>query len=206
MPAVAPPDKQRRTQDERRAATRQALLDASLACLLEDGFAGLTTRRVAGRAGVSAATLRFYFPTRAAFVAAAVEQLAAELLRQHRVNVAQRPAIAANRLEGWLDELWEICKGPAFHVMVELSSAARNDADARDNFAVAERALTKHITLAATDAFPDQIADPRFRTLVDLATSSMRGLAMFLPVADPQHIEQRWAAIRTELKRLYDGL
>src|SRR5882757_10122496 len=96
MPAVASPAKQRRTQDERRAATRKALLDASLASLLEDGFAGLTTRRVAGRAGVSAATLRVYFPTRAAFVAAAVEQLAAELLRQHREQVAQQAAPHAN--------------------------------------------------------------------------------------------------------------
>src|SRR5690349_5034233 len=130
MPAVMP----RRTQEERRAATRQALLDASLACLLEDGFAGLTTRRVAARAGVSAATLRFYFPTRPAFVAAAVEQLAIELLRQHREQAAQRP----RGFEAWLDELWEICKGPAFNVMVELSSAARNDEDARDNFALAE--------------------------------------------------------------------
>jgi AcrR family transcriptional regulator len=206
MPAVAPPAKLRRTQDQRRAATRQALLDAALACLLEDGLAGLTTRRVAGRAGVSAATLRFYFPTRAAFVAAAVEQLAVELLRQHREHVAQQPAPAAARVESWLDELWEICKGPAFNVMVELSCAARNDEDARDNFAVAERALTRHITLAATDLFPDQIADPRFRALIDLATASMRGLAMFLPVAERDHLEQRWRAIRTELNRLYDSL
>jgi AcrR family transcriptional regulator len=206
MPALAPPTKARRTQDERRAATRQALLDAALACLLEDGFAGLTTRRVAGRAGVSAATLRFYFPTRASFVAAAVEQLAVELLRQHREHVAQQPAQAGKGFESWLDELWEICKGPAFNVMVELSSAARNDEDARDNFAVAERALTKHITLAAADLFPDQIADPRFRALVDLATASMRGLAMFLPVADRDHLEERWQAIRSELNRLYEGL
>jgi AcrR family transcriptional regulator len=206
MPASAPPAKIPRTQDQRRAATRQALLDAALACLLEDGFAGLTTRRVAGRAGVSAATLRFYFPTRGAFVAAAVEQLAGELLRQHREHVAQQPAPEANRVESWLDELWEICKGPAFNAMVELSCAARNDEDARDNFAVAERALTKHIALAASDVFADQVADPRFRTLIDLATASMRGLAMFLPVADRDHLEQRWHAIRTELSRLYDSL
>ena len=64
--------------------------------------------------------LRFYFPTRAAFVAAAVEQLAIELPRQHREHVVKEPAGAASRVELWLDELWEICKGPAFNVMVEL--------------------------------------------------------------------------------------
>src|ERR1700750_3090032 len=110
---LASPVKPPRTQEQRRAATRQALLDAALACMLEDGFAGLTTRRVAARADVSAATLRFYFPTRAAFVAAAVEQLAVELLRQHRERIAQQPASAAPGVESWLDELWEICKGPA---------------------------------------------------------------------------------------------
>ena len=206
MPAAVSPAKARRTQDERRAATSQALLEAALECLIEDGYAGLTTRRVATRAGVSAATLRFYFPTRAAFVAAAVEQLAAELLRQHREHVAGQAPAAGNDIESWLDELWEICKGPAFNVMVELSSASRNDEDARQNFALAERALTRHITLAAADHFPDQIADPRFRALVDLATASMRGLAMFLPVANEDHLEQRWHAIRAELQRLYDTL
>jgi AcrR family transcriptional regulator len=203
MTAGAPP---RRTQDERRAATRQALLDAALACLLEDGLAGLTTRRVAGRAGVSAATLRFYFPTRAAFVAAAVEQLSAELLRQHREHRAQRGDPGSDGVDSWLDELWEICKGPAFAAMVELSFAARNDEDARDNLAVAERALTRHITVAATDRFGDQVSDPRLRALLDLATASMRGLAMFLPVADRDHLEQRWRAIRGELGRVYEGL
>jgi AcrR family transcriptional regulator len=174
--------------------------------MLEDGFAGLTTRRVATRAGVSAATLRFHFPTRAAFVAAAVDQLAAELLRQHREQLAQQPAPAPNPFEPWLDELWKICQGPAFNVMVELSSAARQDKDARDNFALAERSLTKHIALSAADVFPERIGDPRFRALVDLATSSMRGLAMFLPVAASDSLEPRWEAVRAELNRLYDSL
>jgi AcrR family transcriptional regulator len=59
MPAAVTQAKGRRTQDERRAATSGALLDAALACLLDDGYAGLTTRRVAAPAGVSAATRRF---------------------------------------------------------------------------------------------------------------------------------------------------
>jgi hypothetical protein len=34
----------------------------------------------------------------------------------------------------------------------------------------------------------------------------MRGLAMFLPDANEDHLEQRWHAIRAELQRLYDTL
>ena len=45
----------RRNQAERSAATREALLDATLECLVEDGYANTTTARVAERAGAVAA-------------------------------------------------------------------------------------------------------------------------------------------------------
>jgi hypothetical protein len=45
--------KPRRIQEERSAATRKALLDATIDCLAEDGYAALTTTKVAARAGVS---------------------------------------------------------------------------------------------------------------------------------------------------------
>ncbi len=199
---VAAADTPRRTQEERRAATKQALLDASLACLLEEGYAGLTTRRVAARAGVSPATQRFYFPNRAAFVAAAVERLAIELVQQQGEHPL-RSAPAAQRFQAWLDELWEICNGPAFHVIIELSSAARADRDARDGLATAGRALTRQIALSAADLFGEHIASPRFRALIDLATASMRGLAMFLPVTDRDDLDQRWLAARAQLMRLH---
>src|ERR1700710_802942 len=65
----------RRNQAERSAATRQALLDATLECLVEDGYANTTTARVAERAGVSRGAHLHHFQTRSALVAAAVEHL-----------------------------------------------------------------------------------------------------------------------------------
>ena len=41
----------RPTRAEQRAATRQALIDATATCLVEEGYAALTTRRVAELAG-----------------------------------------------------------------------------------------------------------------------------------------------------------
>jgi AcrR family transcriptional regulator len=187
-------DTPRRTQEERRTATRRALLDASLACLLEDGFAGLTTRRVAARAGVSPATQRVYFPTRASFVAAAVERLATELRREVDVH-PQRDA-----------PLWSICQGPTFQAMAELSAAARTDGDAQAGFAAAERAVTRQIVLAAKALFPEQLPEPRFRALVDLAVSSMLGLSMSQPLANPAALDGRWTAIRGLLIDAYAAL
>ena len=39
----------RRSQAERSAATREALLDATIDCLIEEGYASTTTARVAER-------------------------------------------------------------------------------------------------------------------------------------------------------------
>jgi AcrR family transcriptional regulator len=176
-----------------------------LAGLLEDGYGGLTTRRVAERAKVSAASLRVYFPSRAAFVAAAVEELAVELLRQGREH-PKRSAPETERFQAWLDELWAICTGPAFSAMMELSCVARTDPNACESFETADRALTRQIAASMTDLFPDKVDDPRFRAIAELATASMRGLAMFAPVTDGDVLDRRWRAIRDELMRLNESL
>ena len=47
----------RRTQAQRSASTRTALLDATVACLVESGFSATTTTEVTRRAGVSLGAL-----------------------------------------------------------------------------------------------------------------------------------------------------
>ena len=66
-----------RTQAERSATTRQALLDATIRCLVEEGYANTTTARVAELAGVSRGAHLHHFQTRSSLVAAAVEHLRA---------------------------------------------------------------------------------------------------------------------------------
>src|SRR5918912_371373 len=66
----------RRSQAERSATTREALLDATVRCLVEEGYASTTTARVAERAGVSRGAHLHHFQTRNALVAAAIQHLA----------------------------------------------------------------------------------------------------------------------------------
>lgn len=72
-----PGPKRTRTQEERSAATRAALLDATVACLVDYGYASLTTTRVVERAGVSRGAQVHHFPTKAQLVTEAVRHLAA---------------------------------------------------------------------------------------------------------------------------------
>lgn len=74
--ASVPPALRRRVRQrkqpvqERSRATVEAVLEATLQVLLREGLAGLTTTRVAERAGVSVGTLYQYFPDKQSLVMA----------------------------------------------------------------------------------------------------------------------------------------
>ena len=83
---VTPVPQRRRTQAERRATTRRALLDATLEELDAVGYANLTTASVVARAGVTRGAQAHYFATKADLVVQALrhitDQLIAELIAQ----------------------------------------------------------------------------------------------------------------------------
>jgi AcrR family transcriptional regulator len=54
------------------AATRAALVDATLACLAERGPTGTTSRAIAGRAGANLAAITYHFGSKEALVAEAL--------------------------------------------------------------------------------------------------------------------------------------
>lgn len=60
----------KRPVQQRSAATVEAIQDATLQVLRRDGYAALTTTRVAERAGVSVGTLYQYFPDKRSLVTA----------------------------------------------------------------------------------------------------------------------------------------
>src|SRR5882672_9007518 len=87
MQAVA----RRRTQEERSATTRALLLDATLECLTELGYARTTTTEIAERGGVSRGAQLHHFPTKAELVTEAVEHLFERRNEESREPFARLP-------------------------------------------------------------------------------------------------------------------
>jgi len=201
-PATAP----RRTQAQRRATTRTALLDAALECLIEDGYAGLTTRKVAERAGVSQGTQMHYFPTRARFVAEAVRHVAFKLAAELREQDTLHPRTDRRRLELMLDQTWEIHTGPVFQATMELWVAARTDPEIKDAMDQVGRDVARMIAAGASELFPELMQRPRAGELLDMGLAIMRGLAMLRFTTDSADIERRWRRARGHLLELYDAL
>lgn len=193
-----------RTQDARRVATRAALLDATIDCLIVYGYQGTTTARIAERAGVSRGAQIHHFHTKAGLVAEALHELAERRATQLVPRLERLPA-DAGRVTAGLDLLWDAHADPLFDAALELWVAARTDDELRRQLAPVERDITSRLRAAGRPVFdPDgEIAD--LDTWLDLALGTMRGLAMQRALHPPDRrasTAREWARWRERLAAL----
>jgi AcrR family transcriptional regulator len=195
----------RRSQAERSASTREALLDATIACLVEDGYASTTTSRVAERAGLSRGAHLHHFQTRDALVAAAMERLAQ---RRGEVLLAEAEKLPAGRerLVKGLDLLWSGYASPLYQAALDLWTHARTDPELRERLALVERDLDRQTLQISRTLFGDLAERPGFDRLVELAAATMRGLAL-LDTLHPGGGRNRrqWPYCRARLVQLFEG-
>jgi len=169
------------TQQERRATTRSALLDAAVESLLEHGVAGFTTSEVVRRADLSNGALFRYFPTKADLLAATVEHVFARL----RVDYEQafESLTSDDRtVPNLVTMLWGAMSDPELGAAFEVYTSARTDAWMQ---AAIEPVMADHLdrlqTLARELLAQVSSADDEMvRRAVDLAILAMQGLALNL--------------------------
>src|SRR3954447_8012260 len=197
--ARAAPSGARRTQAERRARTRNALLSAAVETLVEGGYTAVTTRAVAKRAGVTVGALQHHFESKAELVAGAVEHLIAELTRE-LVARAPSPVGSERELaEVLVDRLWALHRGPLMAAVAELAVAGRTDVALRDHLARVQREAIAAAAAVGAQLFPRSasLAPP----LVDTTLATLRGLAL-LGFVDPAAAEAMWPSTRRHLLML----
>jgi AcrR family transcriptional regulator len=177
----------RRTQAERTATTRAKLLDATLECLVENGYAGTTTIEVADRAGLSRGAQLHHFPTRAALVAAAVEHLYERMRADYQAGFAALSP-RADRLRAAVDLLWSMFTRRDFPAVNELYMAARTDAELRAHLAPIAAHHEANVYRLARAFFPDLARQgQRFDAALALILDAMNGMAAtrFLALPGP---------------------
>jgi len=162
-----------RTQEQRSAATRAALLDATIDCLVDYGYAGTTTTRVAERAGISRGAQMHHFQRKAPLVVAALLRLAErrrrELLERAERELPEDPDPAAA-----LDILWSTFSGPLFTAALELWIAARTDPELAEHLLPAEREIGRGARAVARQLCKGRDTD----RALELAANAMRGIAL----------------------------
>ncbi|MCW3001523.1 MAG: TetR/AcrR family transcriptional regulator [Conexibacter sp.] len=202
---AATPTSPRRTQAERSAATREALLDATLACLVQDGYARTTTTRVSERAGLSRGAHLHHFRTRNALVAAAIGHLAERRTEELLAAAEDLPA-GRERLAQGLDLVWSTYANPLFQAALDLWTHARTDAELREHLVAVERRLDRQTLELARRLFPDLATRSDFDRLVEMAIATIRGLAL-LDTLLPSGARNRkqWPYCRAMLIGLFEA-
>src|SRR5438046_1922785 len=144
MPRVRPDGRVRRTQEERSAATRGKLMDATIECLVDLGYSATTTTVIAERAGVSRGAQLHHFPTKAELVAAAITDVAQRIGLELQTDAARLPS-GADRPAVAVDLLWSRFTTPLFTAWLELTVAARTDKELRKRLRSVEERLPQAV-------------------------------------------------------------
>jgi AcrR family transcriptional regulator len=195
----------RRSQAERSASTREALLDATIACLCEDGYASTTTSRVAERAGLSRGAHLHHFQTRQALLAAAMEHLA-ERRGEHLMEAAAKLPEGSERLAAGLDLLWSGYASPLYQAALDLWTHARTDPELRERLAPIERDLDRQTLRLSRSLFGELAEAPGFVGLLEMAAATMRGLAL-LDTLQPggRRNSRQWPYCRAQLVAMFEA-
>lgn len=110
MPSTAPPHltARKKPRQARAVVTVEAIFEATIQVLLVDGPQGLTTTRVAARAGVSVGTMYQYFPHKQALFYALNERYLTVLAEKiEQACLAQQGAAIAAMIEALVATYWQ---------------------------------------------------------------------------------------------------
>jgi AcrR family transcriptional regulator len=198
MTAVA----RRRTQEERSAATRTRLLDATLDCLAELGYARMTTTEIAERGGVSRGAQLHHFPTKAELVTEAIAYLFDRRDEEFRAAFARLPA-DAERGPAAVDLLWSMVSGPTFYAWLELAVAARTDAALKPKLALLTNRFSENVSRTFRELFPRPPGAGPYWDLAPVFTFALlEGLALDAMVAPDRSEIGRVLEIWRQVARL----
>lgn len=188
-----------RTQQQRREETVARLLEASIATIIEHGYARASAATITKRAGVSVGALFRHFDTMGDFMAATAYEV---LRRQLDSFTKQFAEIPSDRpaLEAGLGILRDITGGPTNAVLYELMIAARTDAKLNATLQHVLEQYSSRIhdaarALPGADAIPPDV----FPVVVALLTNTFDGAAIVRAVLPQPEIEERRIALLTSL-------
>lgn len=195
-----------RWQQRKSAQTRLRMLEAAVDCLVEGGYAGLTTAKVAERAEVSRGAMHHHFATRIDLVAAVVDHI---FYQRMRLFLDEYLAMMAQRRD---DELVDLATEAHWHSVLtreyagylELAVAARTDAELNVAFEPAARRYDEVWTAEMIESFP-QFRDQwqALKLANDFAIAVHSGLLLQRPVFGPDRIDKVLRMAMEAIRRLY---
>lgn len=184
------------TREQQRQNTRRAILDATVACLVEDGYGALTTRRIAERVGIAQSTLMHHFETREALLVEAVSNLAITLAETAVQQLDLTTLSGDVHREAVLDQAWATFTSPEALAAAQLWGAAWTEPELAAALRDLEIRVAEIVLRTAATVFPEESTDPAFAVYIDGVFQMIRGLIMAIPTWGKDAVDARWSMLR----------
>ena len=194
----------RRSNVERTATTRRKVLESTITCLYEHGYAATTTATIAQHAGISRGALLHHFPTKVDLVLALIEHVVAHQ-RAFYVEALRAYPKGRARFVAMTELTWQAWSEPSGVAITEIMVAARSDRVLGDRlpglFEMIEASqLAEMRTLAHLAGITD---DAAVETFSQLSAAAIRGLSIERVFRRDGDRVTRAMTLLRELKVLY---
>jgi AcrR family transcriptional regulator len=170
-------------QAEKSAMTRTAILEATIECFIELGYANTTTAKIADYAGVSRGAMMHHFPSRIDVLKAAVEYIHAKRIEEYRqlmanIDVPGRE-MSHDIIAQSVENAWKYVNLPSFIAYQELLFASRTDEELNSILQPVERDFEQQFHRTTKQVFPhwENLGETLDMT-TDLVTFVMQGMAL----------------------------
>jgi len=183
---------ERRQQKDRTAATRAAVLEATIELLV----AGTSTRLAAEKAGVSLGALQHHFRTKAELTVEAMRYVV-DRLAQEFVSAIPKDGDEMDRIALALDRLHVVFRGPTFAAAMELHLAARTDETLLEPIRQLHIEDQARIRQSAIALMPGVENRPGFDAWLLMSVSAIRG--MVVATMGVEEVEAEWQMLRAQL-------
>jgi AcrR family transcriptional regulator len=181
----------RRTQAERSAATRQALVDSALRQLIAHGYAEVSVRSIARDSGLSSGAVQYHFRCKDDLVIAVLQHLFAEMAVQPAAPGLRNTAID-KRARHIVDTLWAFYGGASYVAVLEVLVATRAQAALPRRI----RGACRRGLAAACRDIGERLLGATRQELLQFVIATLCGLALLrLQEGDRQPVEPHLARL-----------
>ncbi|GAB2647484.1 TetR/AcrR family transcriptional regulator [Nocardia goodfellowii] len=187
-------------KQDRSRATRQRLLEATIDCLAERGWAAATVSVVAERAGVSRGAAQHHFPTREDLITAALEYMFDTRMAQSKSEAIALSEVAegSSRTQAVVAGLVDSYTTPLFKAALQVWTHAAADPVLRERIVPLEAKFGRIAHRRAVEALGVDDSDPVAHHLVQATLDLARGLGLADVLTDDsarrKQIVDQWSA------------
>jgi AcrR family transcriptional regulator len=155
--------------------TRALIMDETVRCVVEEGFAAASAKHIAERAGVTWGVIQYHFGDRDGLLAAVIESGFDELRAQMAtVDVPDGPS--QKQVTALVDAAWAAFSTPTSRASLEILVATRSRRDQATNVHLV--AMAAELTRLGRDLIGDRRRVAAATAIGDLLWATLRGLVL----------------------------